>query len=75
MAYNDKDPKVEVESLKKRFPEKPPAGVRAELDAMKQEKANAAGMKAHEARKLAGGGSVTRGDGCCQKGHTVGKVV
>jgi len=68
---------------KKRPADKPPAGVRADLDAMKQEKANEAGMKAHEGRKLAkggkakgySGGGVTRADGCVSKGHTVGKVV
>ena len=26
-------------------------------------------------KKMAGGGSVTRGDGCATKGHTKGKVV
>jgi hypothetical protein len=76
--------KREVGSLRRRFPEKPPAGIRAELDAMAQEKANAKGMKVHEGRKLAkggkakgyaGGGSVTRGEGCVSKGHTVGKVM
>jgi hypothetical protein len=68
---------------KKRPADKPPAGVRADLDAMKQEKANEAGMKAHEGRKLAkggkakgyAGGGVTRADGCVSKGHTVGKVM
>ena len=65
----------EVKSLKSRYPEKPPAGIRAELDAMKQEKANEAGMKVHESRKLAKGGSVTRADGCCQRGKTRGKFV
>ena len=68
---------------KKRPADKPPAGVRAELDAMKQEKENEAGMKAHEGRKLAkggkakgyAGGGVTRADGCVSKGHTKGKMV
>lgn len=61
--------------------DKPPAGIRAELDAMKQEKANEAGMKAHEARKLAKGGScyakggVARADGCAKKGRTKGRMV
>jgi hypothetical protein len=70
---------------KKRPADKPPAGVRADLDAMKQEKANEAGMKAHEGRKLAkggmtkgyaGGGSASsRADGCAQHGRTRGMVV
>ncbi len=68
--------KREVGSLRKRYPEKPPAGIRAELDAMKQEKANEAGMKAFEGRKLAKGGSVSsRADGCAQRGKTRGRVV
>jgi hypothetical protein len=66
--------KREVGSLRKRFPEKPPAGIRAELDAMKQEKANEAGMKAHEGRKLAKGGSV-KGGGCEQRGLRKCKVI
>jgi hypothetical protein len=66
--------KREVGSLRKRYPEKPPAGIRAELDAMKQEKANEAGMKAHEGRRLAKGGSV-RGGGCEQRGKTKGRFV
>jgi hypothetical protein len=73
----------EIKSLKSRHPEKPPAGIRAELDAMKQEKANEAGMKAHEGRRLAKGGSIkgyakggsVRGDGCAQRGHTKGRMV
>jgi hypothetical protein len=68
---------------KKRPADTPPAGVKADLDAMKQEKANEAGMKAHEGRKLAKGGKVkgyakggvTRADGCVSKGHTKGKMV
>jgi hypothetical protein len=61
---------------KKRPADKPPAGVKADLDAMKQEKANEAGMKAHEGRKLAGGGSVSsRADGCAQRGKTRGHIV
>jgi len=64
--------KREVGSLRRRYPEKPPAGIRAELDAMKQEKANEAGMKVHEGRKLAKGGKI---DGCARKGKTRGKVV
>ena len=64
----------EVKSLKSRYPEKPPAGIRVELDAMKQEKANEAGMKVHEGRKLAKGG-VTRADGCAQRGKTRGRMV
>lgn len=66
--------KREVGSLRKRFPEKPPAGIRAELDAMKQEKANEAGMKVHEGRKLAKGGSV-KGGGCEQRGLRKCKVI
>ena len=69
----------EVRSLKSRYPEKPPAGIRAELDAMKQEKANEAGMKAHEGRKLAKGGSCyAKGgkiDGCAQRGKTKCRMV
>jgi hypothetical protein len=57
---------------KKRPADKPPAGVKADLDAMKQEKANEAGMKAHEGRKLAGGGKI---DGCAQRGKTRGHIV
>ncbi len=73
--------KREVESLRKRYPEKPPAGIQSEIDAMKQERANAAGMKVHEGRKLAKGGScyakggVTRADGCARKGKTKGRMV
>jgi hypothetical protein len=66
--------KREVGSLRKRYPEKPPAGIRAELDAMKQEKANEAGMKVHEGRKLAKGGSV-KGSGCEQRGLRKCKVI
>ncbi len=58
----------------KRPADKPPAGVKADLDAMKQEKANEAGMKAHEGRRLAKGGSV-RGGGCEQRGKTKGRFV
>jgi hypothetical protein len=54
--------------------DKPPAGIRAELDAMKQEKANEAGMKAHEGRKLAQGGPV-RGAGIARQGVRKCKVV
>jgi hypothetical protein len=64
--------KREVGSLRKRYPEKPPAGIRAELDAMEQEKMNAKGMKAFEGRKLAKGGKI---DGCAQRGRTKCKVV
>ncbi len=64
--------KREVGSLKKRYPEKPPAGIRAELDAMKQEKANEAGMKVHEGRRLAKGGKI---DGCARRGKTKGRMV
>jgi hypothetical protein len=68
--------KREVGSLRKRYPEKPPAGIRAELDAMEQDKMNAKGMKAFEGRKLAKGGSVSsRADGCAQRGRTKCKVV
>ena len=68
--------KREVGSLRKRYPEKPPAGIRAELDAMEQEKMNAKGMKAFEGRKLAKGGSVSsRADGCAVKGKTKGRFV
>lgn len=67
--------KREVGSLRKRYPEKPPAGIRAELDAIEQEKMNAKGMKVHEGRKLAKGGSVSsRADGCAQRGKTKGKM-
>ena len=59
---------------KKRPADKPPAGVKADLDAMKQEKANEAGMKAHEGRKLAKGGSV-KGGGCEQRGLRKCKVI
>jgi predicted alpha/beta-hydrolase family hydrolase len=59
---------------KKRPTDKPPPGVKAELDAMKQEKANEAGMKAHEGRRLAKGGSV-KGGGCEQRGLRKCKVV
>jgi hypothetical protein len=64
--------KREVKSLRSRHPEKPPAAIQAELDAMAQDKANAKGMKAHEGRKLAKGGKI---DGCAQRGKTRGKVV
>ena len=73
--------KREVGSLRKRYPEKPPAGIRAELDAMKQEKANEAGMKVHEGRKLAKGGSCyakggsVKGGGCEQRGLRKCKVM
>jgi hypothetical protein len=73
--------KREVGSLRKRYPEKPPAGIRAELDAMKQEKANEAGMKAHEGRKLAKGGKAyasggsVKGGGCEQRGLRKCKVM
>ena len=66
--------KREVGSFRKRYPEKPPAGIRAELDAMAQEKANAKGMKVHEGRKLAKGGSV-KGSGCEQRGLRKCKVI
>ena len=66
--------KREVGSLRKRYPEKPPAGIRAELDAMEQDKMNAKGMKVHEGRKLAKGGKV-RGGGCEQRGKTKGRFV
>jgi hypothetical protein len=52
--------------------DKPPAGIQAELDAMKQEKANEAGMKVHEGRKLAKGGKI---DGCAKRGKTRGRMV
>jgi hypothetical protein len=64
--------KREVGSLRKRYPEKPPAGIRAELDAMKQSKENEAGMKVHEGRRLAKGGKI---DGCAQRGKTKGRMV
>jgi len=66
---------------KKRPADKPPAGVRADLDAMKQEKANEAGMKVHEGRKLAKGGSCyakggsVKGSGCEQRGLRKCKVI
>jgi len=59
--------------------DKPPAGIQSEIDAIKQEKANAAGMKAHEGRKLAKGGACyAKGgkiDGCAQRGKTRGAIV
>lgn len=61
-------------AAQKRPADKPPAGIQAEIEAMKQEKANEAGMKAHEGRRLAKGG-VTRADGCARKGHTKGRMV
>jgi hypothetical protein len=60
------------ESNKKSSSEKPPAGIRAELDAMEQDKMNAKGMKVHEGRKLAKGGKI---DGCAQRGKTRGRMV
>lgn len=72
MAWDESGTAKEVDSLKKRYPEKPPAGIQSEIDAMKQEKANAAGMKVHESRKLAKGGKI---DGCAQRGKTRGRVV
>jgi hypothetical protein len=73
--------KREVGSLRKRYPEKPPAGIRAELDAMEQDKMNAKGMKAFEGRKLAKGGSCyakggsVKGGGCEQRGLRKCKVM
>ena len=73
--------KREVESLRKRHPEKPPAGIRAELDAMEQDKMNAKGMKVHEGRKLAKGGKAyasggsVKGGGCEQRGLRKCKVM
>jgi len=64
----------EYERAKKRTSDTPPAGIRAELDAMEQEKMNANGMKAFEGRKLAKGGSV-KGSGCEQRGLRKCKVV
>lgn len=63
---------MEAYHASRKAKDKPPAGVQAEIDAMKQEKANEAGMKAHEGRKLAKGGKI---DGCAQRGKTRGKVV
>ena len=69
MAYG-KDPKVEVESLAKRFPKRGidptiPEAIRLELmDRQRQEELDK-GIKAHESRKLAKGGSV--------KGHEMKK--
>jgi hypothetical protein len=68
---------------KKRSADKPPAGVKADLDAMKQEKANEAGMKSHEGRRLAKGGMAkgyakggsVKGSGCEQRGLRKCKVV
>ena len=64
----------EYDRAKKRTSDTPPAAIREELDAMKQEKANEAGMKVHEGRKLAKGGSV-RGGGCESRGKTKGRFV
>ena len=72
MAYDASGTDKEVKSLKSRYPEKPPAGIRAELDAMEQDKMNARGMKVHEGRKLAKGGKI---DGCAQRGKTRGRMV
>ena len=60
MAYG-KDPKVEVESLAKRFPKRGidptiPEGVRMQLMDMRRQEEQDKGMKAHESRKLAKGG-------------------
>lgn len=60
MAYG-KDPKVEVESLAKRFPKRGidptiPEGVREQLMDMRRQRELDEGAKAHEGRKLANGG-------------------
>lgn len=70
---------MEAYHASRKAKDKPPAGIQAEIDAMKQEKANEAGMKAHEGRKLAKGGSCyAKGgkiDGCAQRGKTRGRMV
>ena len=63
---------MEAYHASRKAKDKPPAGIQAEIDAMKQERANEAGMKAHEGRKLAKGGKI---DGCAQRGKTRGKVM
>ena len=70
---NAAEVKRETESLAKRYPKKGidptiPEGIREML--VDREKS-----KLTPASKYAKGGSVTRGDGCVQKGHTKGKVV
>jgi hypothetical protein len=64
--------KREVKSLRSRYPKRGidptiPEGIREKLV---DEQKNAL----TPASKYAGGG-MTRGDGCCKKGHTKGKVV
>jgi hypothetical protein len=75
MAYSDKDPKVEVDSLASRFPKRGidptiPAGIREVLRDREQEKQMVKGEKNRYAK-----GGMTRGDGCCQKGHTKGRYL
>lgn len=72
MAYDDKNPKVEVESLKRRFPKRGidptiPEGIRATLREKEQDALT-------PASKYAKGG-VTRADGCARKGKTKGRMV
>ena len=72
MAWDESGTKREVESLKKRFPKRGidptiPEGIRATLREKEQDALT-------PASKYAKGG-MTRGDGCCQRGKTRGKVV
>ena len=75
MAYDEKNPAVEVKSLASRFPKRGidptiPAGVRETLRDREQEMQMVKGEKNRYAK-----GGMTRGDGCCQRGHTKGKVM
>lgn len=80
MAYDPRDPKVEVRSLMQRHPPKGidptiPASERERLMEERRQKMFEEGEKAHKARTLAKGGSVTRADGCCKKGRTKGRMI
>lgn len=79
MAYDPRDPKVEVRSLMRRHPPKGidptiPDSERERLMEERRQKMLEEGEKAHKARTLAKGG-VTRADGCAQRGKTKGRMV
>jgi hypothetical protein len=76
MAYDKDGTKREVASLLSRYP-KPDRAREAALSDMRDKRMLEKMGEEYDKvmPRLAKGGSVTRGDGCCKKGHTKGKYL
>ena len=82
MAWDESGTKREVESLRKRYPRRKPLAL---SESMEEQSPLERVRDAESLRKMEEGynrspqpyakGGMTRGDGCCRKGHTKGKVM